>query len=51
MTEAWVTLATSDGYAVGALVLAHSLKAARTTKKLHCMVTTSVSQQLRSAPS
>ncbi|KAM3727240.1 Glycogenin-1 [Dirofilaria immitis] len=47
MTEAWVTLATSDGYAVGALVLAHSLKAQQTSKKLHCMVTTGVSQQLR----
>uniref|UniRef100_A0A915PWF9 glycogenin glucosyltransferase n=1 Tax=Setaria digitata TaxID=48799 RepID=A0A915PWF9_9BILA len=47
MTEAWVTLATSDGYAVGALVLAHSLRVQGTTRKLHCMITTSVSQQLR----
>uniref|UniRef100_A0A1I8EW40 glycogenin glucosyltransferase n=1 Tax=Wuchereria bancrofti TaxID=6293 RepID=A0A1I8EW40_WUCBA len=47
MTEAWVTLATSDGYAIGALVLAHSLKIQKTTKKLHCMITTGVSQQLR----
>ncbi|KHN80872.1 Glycogenin-1 [Toxocara canis] len=46
MTEAWVTLATTDGYAVGALVLAQSLKASMTTKKLHCMVTTAVSQPL-----
>ncbi|VDO35973.1 unnamed protein product [Onchocerca flexuosa] len=47
MTEAWVTLATSDGYAIGALVLAHSLKVQHTTKQLHCMVTSGVSQQLR----
>ncbi|KAL3990872.1 Glycosyl transferase 8 family protein [Acanthocheilonema viteae] len=47
MSEAWVTLATSDAYAVGALVLAHSLKIQQTTKKLHCMITTGVSQQLR----
>lgn len=47
MTEAWVTLATSDGYAVGALVLGRSLKIQQTTKKLHCMITTGVLQQLR----
>uniref|UniRef100_A0A0R3S5S8 glycogenin glucosyltransferase n=1 Tax=Elaeophora elaphi TaxID=1147741 RepID=A0A0R3S5S8_9BILA len=47
MSEAWVTLATSDGYAVGALVLAHSLRVQQTTKKLHCMITSGVSQQLR----
>ncbi|VDK87029.1 unnamed protein product [Litomosoides sigmodontis] len=45
--EAWVTLATSDGYAIGALVLAYSLKIQQTTKKLHCMITTGVSQSLR----
>uniref|UniRef100_A0A7I5EDX1 glycogenin glucosyltransferase n=1 Tax=Haemonchus contortus TaxID=6289 RepID=A0A7I5EDX1_HAECO len=48
MSEAWVTLATHDGYAQGALVLAHSLKAAGTTKKLHCMLTETVSPGLRS---
>ncbi|KAK6034124.1 glycosyltransferase, family 8 [Cooperia oncophora] len=47
MSEAWVTLATHDGYAQGALVLAHSLKAVATTKKLHCMLTNSVSPSLR----
>ncbi|VDM52006.1 unnamed protein product [Angiostrongylus costaricensis] len=47
MSEAWVTLATNDGYAQGALVLAHSLKASGTTKKLHCMVTNYVSDRLR----
>ncbi|KAK5971029.1 Glycogenin-1 [Trichostrongylus colubriformis] len=47
MSEAWVTLATHDGYAQGALVLAHSLKATGTTKKLHCMLTNTVSPSLR----
>ncbi|KIH62429.1 glycosyltransferase, family 8 [Ancylostoma duodenale] len=47
MSEAWVTLATTDGYAQGALVLAHSLKASGTSKKLHCMVTSYVSPRLR----
>ncbi|PIO74451.1 glycosyltransferase, family 8 [Teladorsagia circumcincta] len=47
MSEAWVTLATHDGYAQGALVLAHSLKAVGTTKKLHCMLTNTVSPSLR----
>ncbi|KAJ1346993.1 Glycogenin-1, variant 2 [Parelaphostrongylus tenuis] len=47
MSEAWVTLATNDGYAQGALVLAHSLKASGTIKKLHCMVTNYVSDRLR----
>lgn len=47
MAEAWVTLATTDGYALGALVLAHSLKAAKTTKKLHCMITNNLSQALK----
>ncbi|KAK6760170.1 hypothetical protein RB195_021605 [Necator americanus] len=47
MSEAWVTLATTDGYAQGALVLAHSIKATGTSKKLHCMVTNYVSPRLR----
>lgn len=42
MAEAWVTLATNDGYAQGALVLAHSLRESRTTKKIHVMVTNQV---------
>lgn len=37
--EAFVTLATTEGYAVGALVLASSLKRVKTTKRLVCMVT------------
>ncbi|WKY14170.1 hypothetical protein Q1695_000041 [Nippostrongylus brasiliensis] len=47
MSEAWVTLATHDGYAQGALVLAHSLRAVNTSKKLHCMLTKQVSPSLR----
>ncbi|XP_076049002.1 glycogenin 1 isoform X3 [Oratosquilla oratoria] len=48
MTEAYVTLATNDGYAVGALVLAHSLKSQGTTRQLCILVTTSVSETVRS---
>ncbi|KAK0403975.1 hypothetical protein QR680_017220 [Steinernema hermaphroditum] len=47
MPCAWVTLATNDGYAMGALVLAHSLKAVNTVHKLHCMVTPQVSDPVR----
>jgi hypothetical protein len=44
---AWVTLATNDNYALGALVLANSLRRAATTKQLHCMITPGVSQGMR----
>uniref|UniRef100_A0A915M9T6 glycogenin glucosyltransferase n=1 Tax=Meloidogyne javanica TaxID=6303 RepID=A0A915M9T6_MELJA len=44
---AWVTLATNDGYAVGALVLAHSLRNVGTTHKLHVLYTSGVSFNLR----
>lgn len=37
--EAFVTLATSDSYALGALVLGQSLKEVGTTRSLVCMVT------------
>uniref|UniRef100_A0A1I8ATA2 glycogenin glucosyltransferase n=1 Tax=Steinernema glaseri TaxID=37863 RepID=A0A1I8ATA2_9BILA len=47
MPCAWVTLATNDGYAMGALVLAHSLKAVHTVHQLHCMVTSQVSDAVR----
>jgi len=47
MTEAWVTLATNDGYALGALVLAESLRLSNTTKRLHIMYTAQVSPSLR----
>ncbi|KRY37142.1 glycogenin-1 [Trichinella spiralis] len=45
--EAWVTLATNDSYTLGALVLGHSLRRVGTSRKLHCMVTTSVTQEMR----
>ncbi|XP_025425792.1 glycogenin-1 isoform X2 [Sipha flava] len=47
---AWVTLATNDSYSLGALVLAHSLKTAKTVHKLAILitpgVTTSMKQQI-----
>lgn len=45
--EAWVTLATNDSYAVGALVLAHSLKSVNTTRPLVVMITEQVSTAMR----
>jgi glycogenin glucosyltransferase len=47
MSEAWVTLATNDTYALGAMVLANSLKRVQTAKKLHCLVTTGVSSGMK----
>ena len=44
---AWVTLATNDGYAVGALVLAHSLRAVGTQHATHILFTDGVSPTLR----
>ena len=38
-TQAWVTLATNDSYALGALVLASSLKRSGTTRKIVIMIT------------
>eukprot|EP00158_Paraphelidium_tribonemae_P002883 Partr_v1_DN25753_c0_g1_i1_m74639 putative glycogenin len=46
-SEAFVTLLTSDNYAVGALVLAHSLRDHSTTKQLAVIVSESVSQNVR----
>ncbi|TGZ66961.1 hypothetical protein CRM22_005041 [Opisthorchis felineus] len=43
MTEAFVTLATTDEYMCGALVWAQSLREVKTTKHLVCLVTKSVS--------
>lgn len=37
--QAWVTLATNDSYALGALVLANSLKRSGTTRKIVIMIT------------
>ena len=38
-SQAWVTLATNDSYALGALVLAGSLRNSGTTRKIVIMVT------------
>ncbi|KAH7720152.1 UVT-5 protein [Aphelenchoides avenae] len=47
MPNAWVTLATNDGYAVGALVLAHSLRKVGTVHKIHVLITDGVSSRVR----
>ena len=45
--EAWVTLATNDDYAVGALTLAASLKRVQTSKKLVIMITKMISENVK----
>jgi len=45
--EAWVTLATNDNYAVGALTLAQSLKRVQTTKNVVVMITQEVSENMK----
>ena len=45
---AWVTLATTDAYALGALVLAHSLRQAGTAHRLVVMITPGVTDTMRS---
>jgi len=45
--EAFVTLATSDSYATGALVLGHSIRSHGTTRQLVVLVTPGVSQEVR----
>ena len=45
--EAWVTLATNDSYAVGALTLAHSLRRVQTTKKVVIMITEEVGDTMK----
>uniref|UniRef100_A0A1I7UPZ5 glycogenin glucosyltransferase n=1 Tax=Caenorhabditis tropicalis TaxID=1561998 RepID=A0A1I7UPZ5_9PELO len=47
MSEAWITLATNDSYAQGALVLVHSLRTAGTTRKIHCLISSQVSAPVR----
>jgi len=47
--EAYVTLCTTDGYAVGAQVLAHSLRSHGTSRQLVVMVTPGVTQGLRAS--
>jgi len=48
MTEAYVTLATNDGYAAGALVLAHSLRSTGTTKEICILITPGVTPDMKS---
>jgi len=43
MTDAYVTLVTSDNYVSGAVTLAHSLRLSGTNRKIVCMVTPEVS--------
>lgn len=45
--QAFVTLATNDTYAVGALVQAHSLRNVGTTRRLVVMITDGVTQGVR----
>jgi len=47
--EAWVTLATNDNYAIGALTLAASLKRVQTIKKLVILVTKTISENILKA--
>ncbi|XP_042870378.1 glycogenin-1-like isoform X1 [Penaeus japonicus] len=48
MPEAYVTLATNNGYAAGALVLAHSLRSCGTSKDLCIIITPAVSPDMKS---
>lgn len=45
--QAWVTLATNDSYAMGALVLAKSLRRVNTTKQLAVMISPGVSGAMK----
>ncbi|KAF5398870.1 Glycogenin glucosyltransferase [Paragonimus heterotremus] len=47
MSEAFVTLATTDEYVCGALVWAYSLREVKTKKQLVCMLTEQVSPQMQ----
>jgi len=47
MDQAYVTLATNDSYAIGALVLGHSLRNTGTTRSLVVMVTNDVTETFR----
>lgn len=44
---AWVTLATNDSYALGALVVAHSLKKVNTVHQLAVLVTPGVTPSMK----
>ncbi|EGT30041.1 hypothetical protein CAEBREN_21678 [Caenorhabditis brenneri] len=48
MSQAWITLATNDNYAQGALVLVHSLRTAGTTRKIHCLISNQSASNSRS---
>ena len=45
--EAFVTLATTDNYAIGALTLAQSLKSVNTNRTLCIMISKSISESMR----
>jgi hypothetical protein len=45
--EAFVTLATTDNYAIGALTLAQSLKSLNTNRKLCIMITNDICESMR----
>ena len=45
--EAWVTLATNDNYAVGALTMASSLKRVKTSRKLVILITNTISENMK----
>lgn len=45
--QAWVTLATNDSYALGGLVLANSLKRAKTTRKIVIMISNGVTDAMK----
>jgi glycogenin glucosyltransferase len=46
--QAWVTLATNDSYALGGLVLSHSLRKVETTRKIVIMITDGVTDAMKS---
>ena len=47
VTEAYVTLVTSEEYTIGALVLAHSLRKLHTKKHIVCLITSNLSADMR----
>jgi glycogenin glucosyltransferase len=47
--QAYVTLATNDSYALGALVLGHALRRTKTSRSLCVMISSSVSSNLKTA--
>ncbi|EFO93752.1 hypothetical protein CRE_12592 [Caenorhabditis remanei] len=47
MTEAWITLATNDRYAQGAITLLNSLHSSGTNRRIHCLITNEVTSGVR----